>query len=302
MKIGFVGLGKMGFNMVTRLIEGGHEVVVYNRSPEKTKQAEAIGAIGTSSLEALVEKLPSPKIVWLMIPAGQPTKDYIEQLSNLLSPGDILIDGGNSCYKNSMEAAELLKQKQIHFLDIGVSGGIWGLEKGYCMMAGGGKEIYDYVSPVLKTLAPENGFAHVGPNGAGHFTKMIHNGIEYAMLQAYAEGFEIMAAKSEFDLDLQKISHLWNQGSVVRSWLLELAESVFSEDPKLESIKGFVEDSGEGRWTVQEAIDNSVPAPTITLALLERFRSRQEESFGNKFIAALRNAFGGHAVQKGGGR
>lgn len=300
MKIGFVGLGKMGLNMVTRLIQGGHEVVVYNRSPEKIKQAEAIGAIGTSSLEALVEKLPFPKIVWLMIPAGQPTIDHVEKISNLLHPGDILIDGGNSYYKNSIKAAEFLKQKQIHFLDVGVSGGIWGLKIGYCVMVGGDKKDFEYVSPLLKTLAPENGFAHVGPNGAGHFTKMIHNGVEYAMLQAYAEGFEIMAAKSEFNLDLKKISHLWNQGSVVRSWLLELAENVFSEDPTLKSIKGFVEDSGEGRWTVQEAIDNSVPAPTITLALLERFRSRQEESFGNKFIAALRNAFGGHAVKKEG--
>ena len=298
MKIGFVGLGRMGFNMVTRMIEGGHEIVVYNRSPEKVKKAEEIGAIGTTSLEEFVQSLEAPRVVWLMIPAGEPTKDHIEKVSNLLSPGDILIDGGNSNYKDSMAAAEFVKQKQIHFLDIGVSGGIWGLKVGYCMMAGGEKESYDHIYPALKTLAPKDGVELVGPHGAGHFTKMVHNGVEYAMLQAYAEGFEIMSAKKEFDLDLKKISHLWNQASVVRSWLLELAEDVFGEDPKLETIKGYVEDSGEGRWTVQEAIDQSVPAPTITIALLERFRSRQEESFGNKFIAALRHAFGGHAVKR----
>ncbi len=298
MKLGFVGLGRMGFNMVTRLLEDGHEIIATNRSFGKVKEIESKGATGVESLEALVAQLKSPRIIWVMVPAGDATQETIEALSALLEPGDLIIDGGNSYYKNSIILGDFLKKKQIHFLDIGVSGGIWGLKIGYCMMAGGDKNDFEKIEPALKTLAPKNGYAHVGPNGAGHFVKMIHNGIEYAMLQAYAEGFEIMASKKEFNLDLEKISHLWDQGSVIRSWLLELAEGVFKEDPGLKYIKGYVEDSGEGRWTVQEAINQSVPAPVITQSLIERFRSRQEESFGNKFIAALRNAFGGHAVKK----
>lgn len=298
MKIGFVGLGKMGFNMVIRLLEGGHEVVAYNRSPELVKKIETKGAVGTFSLDALVSSLESPRVIWLMIPAGEPTTEAIEALALLLSPGDILIDGGNSNYKDSIRSADYLKKKKIHFLDIGVSGGIWGLKKGFCLMIGGEQEIYEQVAPIFDTLAPPEGHDYFGSNGAGHFVKMIHNGIEYAMLQAYAEGFEIISAKKEFGVDLKKAAHVWNQGSVIRSWLLELAEDAFSKDPHLEAIKGFVVDSGEGRWTVQAAIEESVPAPVITQSLFERFRSRQEDSFANKFIAALRNEFGGHAVKK----
>ena len=233
-----------------------------------------------------------------MVPAGDATEESIQGLAPLLSDGDLIIDGGNSMYKNSIRRAEELKKRGISFLDIGTSGGIWGLKIGYCMMIGGEKGAFELAEPVLKTLAPEDGYAHVGPSGAGHFVKMVHNGIEYALLQAYAEGFEIMNTKKEFNLDLQKISNLWNQGSVIRSWLLELAEEAFRKEPGLDSIRGYVEDSGEGRWTVAAAIEEDVPAPIITLSLLERFSSRQSESFSDKVIAALRNEFGGHAVKK----
>ena len=297
MRIGFVGLGKMGMNMVQRILDNGHEVVAYARTPETVKVAEEKGAVGAKSLPDIIKELEKPRIVWLMVPAGYATEAGINALAPLLDDGDILIDGGNSFYKDSRQRAGELKNKNISFLDVGTSGGIWGLKKGYCMMIGGDREIFDKVEPILKALAPENGYAHVGPNGAGHFVKMIHNGIEYAMLQGYAEGFEIMNAKKEFNLDLNKIAGLWNHGSVIRSWLLELAESVFSKDPGLHSIRGYVEDSGEGRWTVAEAVEQDVPAPVITLSLLERFRSRQEESFSAKVIAALRNEFGGHGVK-----
>ena len=298
MEIGFVGLGKMGMNMVARLLQDKHDVVAYNRTFEKTEIAVSKGAKPSSSLVDLVQKLSVPRVIWLMIPAGDPTEEAIQQISDLLDPGDIVIDGGNAFYKDSIRRAEALKQKNINFLDAGVSGGIWGLKEGYCLMVGGEKAIFDYIEPALKTLALDEGYLHVGKSGAGHFVKMVHNGIEYALLQAYGEGFEILNTKKEFDLDLQKIAHLWNQGSVVRSWLLELTENVFQEDPKLESIKGYVEDSGEGRWTVKEAMALDVPAPAITLSLLERFRSRQKESFCAKVIAALRNQFGGHKVNK----
>lgn len=298
MQIGFIGLGRMGINMVQRLLEGGHEAVVYNRTPEKVKKAEELGAVASDSIESLISKLPSPRIVWLMVPAGEATDEIIKETASYLKEGDILIDGGNSFYKDSIRRAEMLKEQGIYFLDIGTSGGIWGLKRGYCMMIGGKKEIFERVEPVLKTLAPKDGYAHVGPNGAGHFVKMVHNGIEYAMLQSYAEGFEILNAKKEFNLDLKQISGLWNHGSVIESWLLELAGHAFDKDPKLDSIKGYVEDSGEGRWTVAEAIEQDVPAPLITLSLLERFRSRQDDSFSAKVIAALRNEFGGHAVKK----
>ena len=297
MKIGFVGLGKMGMNMVQRLLNDGHNIVAYARTESTVQKAVDIGAAGAESLQDLVEKLPSQKIVWIMVPSGKPTEDTVAALSKLLNEGDIIIDGGNSLYKDSIRRSEELKSKNISFMDVGTSGGIWGLQIGYCMMIGGEKEVFRNVEPLFKTLAPENGYSHVGPNGAGHFVKMVHNGIEYAMLQAYAEGFEILNAKKEFDLDLHGISNLWNQGSVIRSWLLELAESAFGKDAKLDSIKGYVEDSGEGRWTVAEAIELNVPAPTITISLLERFRSRQDESFSAKVIAALRNEFGGHAVK-----
>lgn len=300
MKIGFVGLGKMGMNMVERLLNGGHEVVAYARTEATVKEAEKKGAEGAASLQDIADKLARPRIIWLMVPSGKATEDTVNSLAGILEDGDILIDGGNSFYKDSLRRTGILKEKNISFLDAGTSGGVWGLEKGYCMMIGGEKDIFDRVEPVMKTLAPQNGYAHVGPHGAGHYVKMVHNGIEYAMLQAYAEGFEIMNAKKEFGLDLHKISHLWNHGSVVRSWLLELAVNAFDKDRTLHSIRGYVEDSGEGRWTIAEAIEENVPAPTITLSLYERFHSRQNESFAAKVIAALRNEFGGHEVKKTG--
>jgi 6-phosphogluconate dehydrogenase len=298
MKLGFVGLGKMGGKMVERLMNGGHEIVALDPVKEALDEAEKKGVMPAGSLKELVDNLDAPRAIWVMVPSGSPTEETIAALSSLLEAGDILIDGGNSLYKDSMRRAEALKEKGISLLDAGTSGGIWGLEIGYCLMVGGEEAAFHRVEPIFKALAPIDGYAHVGVSGAGHFVKMIHNGIEYALLQGYAEGFEIMNAKKDFNLDLQKIAHLWNQGSVIRSWLLELAENAFEKDAHLASIRGYVEDSGEGRWTVSEAIENDVPAPLITLSLLERFRSRQEESFGAKVIAALRDEFGGHGVKK----
>ena len=298
MKIGFVGLGKMGGNMVERLLKGNHQVVAFDVNEEARKQAQAKGTTLASSLEALASSLEAPRVIWIMVPAGGPTEETIEALTSLLSEGDIVLDGGNSHYRGSMRRADELKAQGISFLDVGTSGGIWGLQVGYCMMIGGEEEAFRKVEPILETLAPPDGYAHVGPSGAGHFVKMVHNGIEYALLQAYGEGFEIMEAKKECRLNHTQIARLWNQGSVIRSWLLELAEMAFQKDPDLKSIRGYVEDSGEGRWTVAEALDEDVPAPVITLSLLERFRSRQEDSFSAKVIAALRNEFGGHAVKK----
>ena len=298
LKIGFVGLGRMGGNMVKRLLSKGHEIVAFAPHEESRREVEKYGALGVSSLPELTRQLVSPRVVWMMVPSGQITEETTKTLTGLLEKGDLLIDGGNSFYKDSLRRAELLETRGIAFLDVGTSGGIWGLEKGYCLMVGGEKDIYQKVEPLFQALAPENGYAYMGSHGAGHFVKMVHNGIEYAMLQAYGEGFEIMHSKKEYNLDLREISHLWNHGSVVRSWLLELAENAFQKEPHLESIKGYVEDSGEGRWTVYEAIEQNVPAPGITLSLLERFRSRQEESFSAKVIAALRNEFGRHPVKK----
>jgi len=298
MKIGFVGLGKMGMNMVERLSRNDHEIVVYNRTYAKTEIAAQKGAIPAKSLEELVQQLPQPKIIWLMLPAGDATENHLQQLADLLAADDVLIDGGNAFYKDSMRNAEMLTKKKINFLDVGVSGGVWGLEQGYCMMIGGDKKIFQQADPILKTLASNDSYAYVGKNGSGHFVKMVHNGIEYALLQAYGEGFEILHSKKEFDLDLGKIADLWNHGSVIRSWLLELVEKALADDPKLDTVAGFVEDSGEGRWTVKEAVDLNVPAPTITTSLLQRFRSRQKTSFAAKLIAALRNQFGGHAIKK----
>ena len=300
MKIGFIGLGKMGSNMVQRLLNNGHEIVAFALTVESVKKVEGKGAVGAGSLQDLVDKLKKPRVIWLMVPAGEATEKTISQITPLLEKGDILIDGGNSFYKDSMRRADDLKKAGIFFLDAGTSGGIWGLKIGYCMMIGGDKDIFDKLEPVFKSLAPENGYAHVGPHGTGHFVKMVHNGIEYAMLQGYAEGFEIMNTKKEFNLNLGEIAGLWNHGSVIRSWLLELAEKAFKKEPDLNSIRGYVEDSGEGRWTVEEAIEENVSAPVITLSLMQRFRSRQEESFSAKVIAALRNEFGGHAVKKPG--
>jgi 6-phosphogluconate dehydrogenase len=297
MKIGLIGLGKMGSNMVLRFLKDKHEVVVYDRTPQPVKDLEKKGAIGSASVSDLLKKLPKQKIVWLMIPAGDPTIKAIKDISKELSKGDIVIDGGNSFYKNSVLMAQELAKKGIHFLDAGTSGGIWGLEKGYCLMVGGEKEVFKQCEPLFKTLAPKDGYLHVGPNGAGHFVKMIHNGIEYGMLEAYGEGFEIMNA-SDYKLDFTKISHLWNQGSVIRSWLLELAENAFGKDPKLSGVASYVDDSGEGRWMVAEAIERNVSAPVISISLFERLRSREKECFSAKFIAALRNEFGGHAIKK----
>jgi 6-phosphogluconate dehydrogenase len=298
MELGLIGLGRMGANMAIRLLQGGHRVVVQNRTFEKAQELAAEhGAVAAQTLEELVGALEAPRIVWLMLPAGPATDEHIDQLIPLLEPGDILIDGANNNYKVSIAHGEQLAAKGIRFMDAGVSGGIWGLQVGYCTMVGGDEETFAHVEPILKTLAPPDGYMLCGPHGAGHFVKMIHNGIEYGMMQAYAEGFEIME-KSRYDLDLQKISHLWNQGSVVRSWLLELAERAFTDDADLSQIRGYVQDSGEGRWTVQEAIDLDVPAPIITLSLQTRFRSRQDDSFSAKVLAALRNQFGGHAVKK----
>jgi 6-phosphogluconate dehydrogenase len=298
MELGMIGLGRMGANMTERLVRGGHRVISYDRSAEAIQRVVDKGAVGAHSLADFVKQLAPPRIIWLMVPSGDVVDQTIEQLLPTSNQGDVVIDGGNSNYKDSIRRGQKLSALGMHFIDAGTSGGIWGLENGYCMMIGGEKEIVERLAPIFTTLAPEGGYLHVGPNGAGHFVKMIHNGIEYGMLQAYGEGFELLKA-SQFDLDLAKISHLWNQGSVVRSWLLELAESAFAKDPQLSTIKGYVEDSGEGRWTVEEAIEKSVPAPVLTLSLFARFASRQEDSFSAKFVAALRNEFGGHAVKKG---
>lgn len=298
MNAGFVGLGKMGGNMVRRCIGGGHRIVAFDPNEKARAVVQAEGAAAVESLEGLAELLPAPRLVWVMVPAGKVTGKVLEDLSSILQEGDILVDGGNSHYRNSQERAGSLGGKGLRFLDVGTSGGIWGLETGYCMMIGGEEKDFAAAEPIIKTLAPDGGYAHVGPSGAGHFVKMVHNAIEYAMLEAYGEGFEIMAAKEEFRLDLEKISDLWNHGSVIRSWLLELAVLAFRKDPRLEKVKGYVEDTGEGRWSVQDAIDGSIPAPAITLSLLQRFRSRQEESFSAKMIAALRNEFGGHGIKR----
>ncbi len=297
MEIGFIGLGRMGANMVRRLLRDGHRVVAWNRTAAKTDEIVTEGAVGAYTIQELVEKLQTPRIVWVMVPSGQATDDMINDVVPLLSKGDIIIDGGNSNFHDSIRHNQELTAKGFQFLDAGTSGGIWGLKVGYCMMVGGEKATFEHVEPLIKTLAPPDGYLHCGPAGSGHFVKMVHNGIEYGMLQAYGEGFEILKAATQYDLDLGAISHLWNQGSVVRSWLLELAELAFEHDADLSSIRGYVEDSGEGRWTVQQAIDTNVPAPVITLSLLERFRSRQDESFTAKVIAALRKEFGGHAVK-----
>jgi len=295
-KLGFVGFGRMGGNMVKRLLDRGHQIALYARRPEVRAEAAALGATPADSLADLVERLAPPRVVWMMIPAGDAVDATLATLQPLLSAGDIIVDGGNSNYKDSIRRAAAAATKKVRYIDAGTSGGIWGLQVGYCLMVGGEADAVKVVEPAFLDLAPKDGYLHVGPSGAGHFVKMIHNGIEYGMLQAYAEGFAILHAGA-YQLDLRAISALWNHGSVVRSWLLELAERAFAADPGLRSIRGYVEDSGEGRWTVQEAIDRDVPAPVITLSLLQRFSSRQEESFGDKVIAALRNQFGGHAVK-----
>lgn len=300
MDIAIVGLGKMGLNMALRLLRGGLHVVVHNRSAEPVQIAVAEGAVGALSFADLAQKLEAPRAVWLMLPAGAVTEEAINLFAGLLSVGDILIDGGNSNYKDTIRRATFLADKGIYFVDSGTSGGIWGLAEGYSLMLGGREEAIDLLRPALETLAPaaDKGWAHVGPSGAGHFVKMVHNGIEYGMMQAYAEGFEILRAKREFDLDLHQIAQLWRHGSVVRSWLLDLTANALAEDQDLSDLRGWVADSGEGRWTVFEAVDLDVPAPVITLALQMRFVSRQDESYAAKLLAAMRNQFGGHAVKR----
>ena len=300
MELAMIGLGKMGLNMATRLARGGHRVVGYARTDATVEEAVKLGAEGAHSLEDAVGKLGSPRIVWLMVPAGKVTSDTIDQLSGLLEKGDIVIDGGNSNYKDTVRHAQMLEPKGIDFVDSGTSGGIWGLTEGYSLMIGGQAEVVEKMRPIFETLAPapDKGWGHVGPHGAGHFVKMIHNGIEYGMMQAFAEGFSILKAKKEFDLDLAQVSHIWQHGSVVRSWLLDLAARALDEDPNLTEIKPWVADSGEGRWTVFESIDLDVPAPVLTLALQMRFASRDAENYPARMLAALRNQFGGHAIKK----
>jgi 6-phosphogluconate dehydrogenase len=297
MDLGFIGLGKMGMNMVTRLRRDQHRVVVFDRAQDVVKQAEGHGCVGSSSLSDLVGKLTAPRAVWIMVPSGAPTEETIQAVAPLLQAGDIIVDGGNTRFHDDVRRAAALKQRGIQYIDAGTSGGIWGLKEGYCLMVGGEETAVARLAPVFTTLAPPQGWAHVGGLGAGHYVKMVHNGIEYSMMQGYAEGFELMS-KSEYKLDLARIADLWMHGSVVRSWLLELAAGSLKEDQKLEKIKGYVQDSGEGRWMIADAIEKDVPVPTLTSALFTRFRSRQQESFAEKMLAALRNAFGGHAVRR----
>jgi len=286
----------MGANMVRRLVRDGHEVVAFNRTPERTREIMTEGAEGAFSLAELVGKLAAPRAVWVMVPAGDATEAMIDELMGLLEPGDTIIDGGNTNFHDDVRRHAKVAEKGLRYVDAGTSGGIWGLSVGYCLMVGGDRDAVEPLEPVFRTLAPADGYAHVGGPGAGHYVKMVHNGIEYGLMQAYAEGFEIMHA-SDYDLDLAQISGIWRYGSVVRSWLLDLLHDAVSRNPEFDGIKDWVADSGEGRWTVQEAIDRDVPAPIITLALQARFRSRQDESYGGKVLAALRNEFGGHAVK-----
>jgi 6-phosphogluconate dehydrogenase len=295
-----IGLGRMGGNMVQRLLAGRHRVVAYDTNPEAVTSIGSLGAKGAASLEELVSLLSPPRAIWLMLPQGQPTENTIELLEPLLSPGDVILDGGNANYKDTQGRAEKLAQMGIDLMDVGTSGGIWGLTEGYTLMVGGKEEVFQRLEPIFQALAPgpDRGYSHMGPVGAGHFVKMVHNGVEYALMEAYAEGFELLAAKEEFNLDLTKIASTWRHGSVVRSWLLDLVVSALEDDPSLADLEAYVEDSGEGRWTVQESVDLAVPAPVITLSLLQRFRSRQDQPFGAKLLAALRNQFGGHPVRR----
>jgi 6-phosphogluconate dehydrogenase len=291
-----IGLGRMGAGMTQRLLQGGHQVIVYDRSADAVTALAGKGATASSSLEDLGQKLKAPRVFWLMIPAGAPIDDTIQRLSAILSPGDIIVDGGNSNYKDSLRRAETLRSQQVEFLDVGTSGGIWGLKVGFNLMIGGNQAVFKQVEPIFQTLAPPDGYAYVGPSGSGHYSKMVHNGIEYSMLQSYAEGFEILKA-APFGFDLVQLARLWNHGSVIRSWILELAEDAFERDPELAHIKGYVEDSGEGRWTLEEALEHAVPAPALAMSLFMRYRSRQDDSFSAKVLAALRNEFGGHPVR-----
>ena len=297
MELGFVGLGRMGGNMVTRLVRGGHRIVAYDPAPGASAMAKEHGAELAASLAELPRALKPPRAVWLMVPAGEATESAIQTLAGLLERGDTIIDGGNTKWKDDVRRGQELAARGVHYVDAGTSGGIWGLQNGYCLMVGGDSGAVTRLAPIFATLAPQEGWLHVGGIGAGHYVKMIHNGIEYALMQGYAEGFELMSV-SDYRLDLPAIARLWNQGSVVRSWLLELTADALTADPQLERLKAYVEDSGEGRWTVEDAVEKSVPAPTITAALFARFRSRRDNSFADRLLAALRNQFGGHAVRR----
>jgi 6-phosphogluconate dehydrogenase len=298
MELGLIGLGRMGANMARRLHLGGHRVVVNNRSRGPIDELAAEGLTAAYTVEELVGHLSAPRAVWVMLPAGAVTEAMIEQLIPLLSAGDTIIDAGNTNWHDDQRRAESLKQHGIHYVDEGTSGGVWGLQNGYCLMVGGEPEVVKRLEPAFITLAPPNGYLHCGPVGSGHFVKMVHNGVEYGMMQAYAEGFEIMQAKTDFHLDMHAVARVWQNGSVVRSWLLDLTADALQEDPKLAAIRGYVEDSGEGRWTIQAAIDLDVPAPVITASLFERFHSRRTDTFAAKVLAAMRKGFGGHAVKK----
>ena len=299
MQLGFVGLGKMGLNMVTRLARGGHQVVAFDRSADAVAKAETAGARGAATLDAVVAALAPPRAVWVMVPAGEPTESTVAALGDRLAAGDAIIDGGNTNFHDDVRRAQTLAAKQVHYIDAGTSGGIWGLKEGYCLMVGGREDVCRRLEPIFLTLAPEDGYLRVGDSGAGHYVKMVHNAIEYGLMQAYAEGFNLMHA-SEYQIDLPAVASLWMRGSVVRSWLLELTARALKEDPALASLEAYVEDSGEGRWTLHEAVDRAVPLPVLSAALFTRFRSRDRNPFGERLLAALRNQFGGHAVKKAG--
>ena len=300
MEIGIIGLGRMGANICRRLLDRGHRVMAYDQRTEEVQTLAAQGAVAASSLTDLASRIAEPRAVWVMVTAGEPTEETIAGLASILSPDDIVLDGGNSYYKDSQRRAQSLSERGVHFLDVGTSGGIWGLQEGYCLMVGGEREVFERLEPVFQSLAPgaDRGYAYVGPTGAGHFVKMVHNGIEYGLMQAYAEGFELMEGKRDFELDLAAIAELWGHGSVVRSWLLDLTAMALKEDPLLSRVRPYVEDSGEGRWAVQEAIELAIPLPVIALSLQARFRSRQAKSFGAKLLATMRQAFGGHLVRE----
>ena len=297
LEIGIIGLGKMGYNLARNIKDHGHRVVAYNRSAEKIQEAEVHGLVGADSIEELVNKLGTPRIIWLMVPAGNPVDEMIESLIPLVDQGDLIIDGGNSNYKDTLRRYEMLKEKGIRFADVGTSGGVEGARNGACMMIGAETDVFEMIEPLMKDICLENGYVHTGKNGSGHYVKMVHNGIEYGMLQAMGEGFEILE-KSQFELDYKEIAKVWNHGSVIRGWLMELMERAFEKDPELQAIKGVVHSSGEGLWTVQEALELQVPVPAIASSLFVRYRSQQEDTFSGKVIAALRNEFGGHSVEK----
>ncbi len=300
MELGMIGLGRMGANMALRLLRGGHAVVGFDPKIEARSELEGHKGRSADSLAVLVRMLPAPRTLWMMVPAGSITDGTVEALSGLLEPGDALIDGGNSNYKDTMRRAAQMAQRNIAYVDAGTSGGVWGLDEGYSLMVGGDKAVVDRLRPILETLAPaaDKGWGHVGPVGSGHFTKMVHNGIEYGLMQAYAEGFSILQHKQEFALDLHQVAEIWRTGSVVRSWLLDLTSDALGRNPTMEGIAPWVADSGEGRWTLQEAIDLNVPAPVIALSLMARLRSRDDDSFADKLLAAMRNEFGGHEIKK----